>query len=147
MKKFIAILGLFALVAALSTAPTMEAKAQLPSTEGVTISKDSAVGTDTVTVTFTSVVKETVLFTLNAVRDTGTLAGKVVLSGYNNKVWKPIDSTTYSNASLVSNVLSISFPAKHSNSDLLYSKYKLVLYESVTGKVKTIKGEMLRRNK
>jgi hypothetical protein len=146
MKKLLAIFTLFALVASLSLSAT-QAKAQRNLTTGVTISKTAVVNTDTSTVTFTSVENGVTSFSLHALKDTGTISGKVVFFGYNNKVWKHLDSTTYSAASLeTGGVLSFTFPAKHSTGELIYSQYKIVISESVMGRVKTITGEFLRRS-
>jgi hypothetical protein len=145
-KSFVALLAVIATLFISSVVAPTEAKAQrfYPATS---VSKAAIVNTDTAIVLFDEVTSETRSFHLHALKDTGTISGKVVFYGYNNKVYKPLDSASFSAASLYAgNVLSYSFSARASNGDLLYSKYKIVITEAVMGRVKTITGEMLRRS-
>jgi hypothetical protein len=139
---FTFLLAVLAMTFIASVTPT-ETKAQ--KTTVVSAAKDAVLNTDTTTVTFSSVTNSVVSFTIKAVKDTGTISGRIVLQGYQGGIWQPIDSITTSASSFTSSVLSKTFPARHTSGVLLFSQYRFVIYESTMGRVKTIKGEMLER--
>jgi hypothetical protein len=132
MKKIL--LLVFLAVAAFA----VESNAQLLKTTVPT--KDTTVNADSTLFTLTCITNDVVSFHVTAAKESGTVAGKMVIYGsINNSDWKPLDSMSLANVTYNHYT--------YSPSGLFYSQYRVKVVTSGTCKINTIRGHGLRRSK
>ena len=135
MKKFLFLTVLFLFAAFI--APTVS-QAQIA--KKVTVVKDSTVNSDNTSITLEAdnTVKS---FEGHATKVSGTIAGKMVLEGLapDGSNWVGIDSIALADQAVNFKVFT--------PGTLIYSKYRIKVTETGTGKLKPIVGYVLRRER